>query len=59
MNNTSLINQIDLMKLQLNSLILNNYLTDDVVIYLSQKLDKLIVKYELSKKGNNIRKRAV
>ncbi|MGE5628843.1 MAG: aspartyl-phosphate phosphatase Spo0E family protein [Solirubrobacterales bacterium] len=59
MNSIPLSIQIDLMKFQLNSLILNNSLTDEVVIYFSQKLDKLIVKYELAKNSDALRKRAV
>ena len=59
MNTIPLSIQIDIMKFQLNSLILNNSLTDEVVVYYSQKLDKLIVKYELTKNMDAPRKRAV
>lgn len=41
--------EIDEMKKTLNSLILNNSLTDELVVYYSQKLDNLIVKYERNK----------
>lgn len=56
MQNTYLINlenEIEYMKDTLNYIILNNSLTDALVVSYSQKLDKLIVKYELYKCQNN------
>jgi len=56
MQNTYLINlenEIEYMKDTLNYIILNNSLTDALVVSYSQKLDKLIVKYELIKCQNN------
>lgn len=53
-------NEIEDMKVTLNYILLNKSLTDDLVVSYSQKLDKLIVKYELYKYQNiSIDKRAV
>ena len=57
---SNLENEIENMKENLNYIILNNSLTDTLVVSYSQKLDKLIVKYELYKcQQSIINKRAV
>jgi len=57
---TNLDNEINEMRNTLNSVMLNKPLTDESVIYYSQKLDKLIVKYEIYKYiCSDIKKKAV
>ncbi len=51
--------EIEELRKKLNSLVINNSLTDERVIFFSQKLDMLLVKYEISKYYETERKKAV